>query len=65
MAERGVKPLDGRWRQGRAQDRVDVVLDVGLVAGSEDNDIGTLQMPRRMAMSGRVTAGQGTGSVMS
>ena len=32
MSERGVKPLNDRWCQGRAEDRVDVVLDVSLVA---------------------------------
>src|SRR4051812_40156784 len=42
MAEQGVKPLDDRGWQGRTEDRGDVLLDVSLVAGPEENDIGAL-----------------------
>ena len=41
-----MKPLDDPWRQGWTADRVDVVLDVSLVAGSEENDIDTLLVAR-------------------
>ena len=46
MTERGVKSVDDRRRQRRAQYRVDVVLDVGLVAGSEQDDIDSLRVVR-------------------
>src|SRR6266851_280398 len=46
VSERGVKPLDDPWRQWWTEYRVDVVLDVSLVAGSEENDIDTLLVAR-------------------
>src|SRR6266851_3166381 len=46
VSERGVKPLDDPWRQWWTEYRVYVVLDVSLVAGSEENDIGTLLVAR-------------------
>jgi len=41
-----VKPLDDRWCERWTQDRVDVVLDVSLVAGPEENDIDPLLVTR-------------------
>src|SRR5882757_1383420 len=46
VAERGVNPLNDRWCQRRTEYRVDVVLDVRLVAGSEENDIDPLFVAR-------------------